>query len=136
MTLVLRADLSLTLVRSRSDFELFRALYTLIVSNGPIPPAPPSLRYSSLSDPTSLSFRSSNKRAISPTFFTPAPAPWPPLEVLPAPTLAQAIDRSGVSIYGHGEFLRKWAGEDRGRTSVKDGSDIMTGWYTNAKFLF
>lgn len=41
-----------------------------------------------------------------------------------------------MTVYGHGEFLRKWQGEDRGRTTVKDGTDVMLEWYKNAKFLF
>ncbi|WWD18024.1 hypothetical protein CI109_102471 [Kwoniella shandongensis] len=114
-----------------TDFTLLRDIYSVIM-NSPtqrsqshhetIPPNPDT------SPPSS-----SPSKPKSP------PAIQPPLgkDFFSHSSGVKGFRRRSVSIYDHSEFLEKYGGKELcDKAKVKDGGNVMTGMYKNAKMMF
>ncbi|ODN84079.1 hypothetical protein L202_00098 [Cryptococcus amylolentus CBS 6039] len=96
-----------------TDFEHFRDLYSVIM-NSPSVTAP--------QPPPPSAFNPASK--ISRDFFSHSSG-------------VKGFRRRNVGIYTHAEFLEKYGGKEvLDKTRVRDGGNVMTGMYANAKMLF
>ncbi|KAK4688906.1 hypothetical protein P7C73_g1206, partial [Tremellales sp. Uapishka_1] len=104
-----------------TDFELLRDVYSLIMNS------PPRLSLSASTPTPGHNFFSSH----------PAPASDPLDPPIAPGTGVQGFRRRAVGVYKHKEFLETFGGEKEVRqTRTKDGGNVMTGMYGNAKMMF
>lgn len=109
------ATLTPQLINPLEDFEHFRDLYSIIM-NSPSPTIPSP---SSTSDSPS-----SSPLKIKQDFFSHSSG-------------VKGFRRRNIGIYTHADFLAKFGGKEiLDKTTVKDGANVMTAMYKNAKMMF
>ncbi|WVQ85439.1 hypothetical protein IAT38_007604 [Cryptococcus sp. DSM 104549] len=115
-----------------TDFELFKDIYSVIMNS-------PS-RAEPLPIPTTNLPRSKKPQ---PQFFSSSEAYALAAEKRAAEDLGgvgvgvKGFRRRDIRIYKHAEFLEKYGGPDiTEKTKVKDGENVMTEMYKNAKMMF
>ncbi|WVQ97160.1 hypothetical protein IAU59_004270 [Kwoniella sp. CBS 9459] len=125
-----------------TDFTLLRDIYSVIMNS----PSPSSLGTSirpataSSAAPTSSSSSSSSPSASSSTGPNKSnsnkTAPGPPQLQKDFFSGVRGFRRRQVNIYSHTEFAEKYGGEFMEKTQLRDGSNIVTSMYGNAKVMF